>query len=246
MESFEPMLTTEDVANYLKVDVVTIRRLINRGEIAAYRIGGEYRFTQQDVADYLQRQHIPARGKQAQRTVQLSTDPADTMLQRFSRSLSQPAPPSQPEISFDTFTKRAKHVLKYAQEEARSFNHPYVGTEHILLGLIREGEGVAGKALDELGVKYMQAHSAVEFNVGRGEDKLVDTDLELTASAKKIIEYAIDESRELGHQYVGAEHLLLGLTRKGEGIAAGVLEIMGVSLQQVRQKVMELLDRKHP
>ncbi|HEX6293163.1 MAG TPA: ATP-dependent Clp protease ATP-binding subunit [Herpetosiphonaceae bacterium] len=138
----------------------------------------------------------------------------------------------------DRFTKRAKQVLYYAQEEARYFNHPYVGTEHILLGLIRDQDHVAGKVLDELGVKHAQARSAVEFIVGHGEGSNRNEDLELTASAKKVIEYALEEGRKLNHHYVGTEHLLLGLVRKGEGVAAGVLEIMGVNLEQVRTSVL--------
>jgi ATP-dependent Clp protease ATP-binding subunit ClpC len=144
--------------------------------------------------------------------------------------------------SMDRFTKRAKQVLIYAQEEARHFNHPYVGTEHILLGLIRDQEGVAGKVLDDLGVKHAQARSAVEFIVGHGEGTgRSDEQEELTASAKKVIEYALEEGRKLSHHYVGTEHLLLGLVRKGEGVAAGVLEIMGINLEQVRTSVLREL-----
>jgi len=141
----------------------------------------------------------------------------------------------------DRFTKRAKQVLSLAQEEARHFNHPYVGTEHILLGLIRDQEGVAGKVLDELGVKHAQARSAVEFIVGYGEGTGSGEDLELTASAKKVIEYALEEGRKLNHHYVGTEHLLLGLVRRGEGVAAGVFEILNVSMEQVRTAVLREL-----
>ncbi|WP_026369556.1 ATP-dependent Clp protease ATP-binding subunit [Kallotenue papyrolyticum] len=141
----------------------------------------------------------------------------------------------------DRFTKRAKQVLSLAQEEARHFHHSYVGTEHILLGLIRDQEGVAGKVLAELGVKHAQARSAVEFIVGYGESSGSNDDLELTASAKKVIEFALEEGRKLNHHYVGTEHLLLGLVRKGEGVAAGVLEILGVSLEQIRTAVLREL-----
>jgi ATP-dependent Clp protease ATP-binding subunit ClpC len=143
----------------------------------------------------------------------------------------------------DKFTKRAKQVLSLAQEEARHFNHPYVGTEHILLGLIRDREGVAGKVLDDLGVKHAQARSAVEFIVGHGEEADRGEDLELTAGGKKVIEYALEEGRKLNHHYVGTEHLLLGLVGKSESIAAGVLEIMGVNLEQVRTSVLRELRR---
>ena len=142
--------------------------------------------------------------------------------------------------AFDRFTKRTKQVLQYATEEARAFNHPYIGTEHILLGLIREDGGVAAQVLNDLGVKLSQARHAVEFIVGMGEGP-ARQELDLTARAKKVIEYAVDEARRLNHHYVGTEHLLLGLVRNGEGVATGVLDILGVSLEQVRTQVMRVL-----
>jgi ATP-dependent Clp protease ATP-binding subunit ClpC len=142
--------------------------------------------------------------------------------------------------AFDKFTKRTKQVLQYATEEARAFNHPYIGTEHILLGLIREGEGVAAQVLNNLGVKLSQARHAVEFIVGVGEGP-PRTDQDLTARAKKVIEYAVEETKRLNHHYIGTEHLLLGLVRNGEGVATGVLDILGVSLEQVRTQVMRVL-----
>ena len=142
--------------------------------------------------------------------------------------------------AFDKFTKRAKQVLQLATEEAKGFNHPYIGTEHILLGLIREGEGVAARVLDDLNVKLAAARHAVEFIVGVGEGP-TRTDQELTARAKKVIEYAVDEARRLNHHYIGTEHLLLGLVRNGEGVATGVLDILSVSLEQVRTQVMRVL-----
>ncbi len=141
---------------------------------------------------------------------------------------------------YSKFTKRAKQVLQLAHEEARSFNHPYIGTEHILLGLIRESEGIAARVLDDLGVKLPQARSAVEFIVGVGEGA-PSADQELTARAQKVIKYAIEEANRLNHHYIGTEHLLLGLVRNGEGVATGVLDILGVSLEQVRNQVMRVL-----
>jgi ATP-dependent Clp protease ATP-binding subunit ClpC len=144
------------------------------------------------------------------------------------------------ERAFDKFTKRAKQVLQIATEEARTFNHPYIGTEHILLGLIREGEGVAARVLDDLGVKLSQARHAVEFIVGAGEGP-ARQDQELTARAKKVITFAVEEAKRLNHHYIGTEHLLLGLVRNGEGVATGVLDILGVSLEQVRTQVLRVL-----
>src|SRR5918997_877496 len=146
----------------------------------------------------------------------------------------------------DKFTKLAKQVLSLAQEEARNFNHPYVGTEHILLGLIRDQDGVPGKLLDELGVKLQQARSAVEFIVGHGEGAPRTEEAELTARAKKVIEFAVDEARRLNHHYIGTEHLLLGLIREGDGIAAGVLESLGISLDSVRRGVVAVLSGDPP
>src|SRR4051812_28631339 len=142
---------------------------------------------------------------------------------------------------FDKFTERARKVLQLAQEEAQRFNHNYIGTEHLLLGLVREGDGVAAKVLANLGVKLGKVRSSVEFIIGRG-DRSVTGDIGLTPRAKKVIELSIDEARRLNHHYVGTEHLLLGLVREGEGIAAAVLEKLGVSLDKVRSQVIYVLN----
>ena len=134
---------------------------------------------------------------------------------------------------FDKFTERARRVLTLAQEEAQRFNHKYIGTEHLLLGLVREGDGVAAKVLSNLGVELNKVRSAVEFIIGRG-DRSTSGEIGLTPRAKRVIELAVDEARRLNHSYIGTEHLLLGLVREGEGIAAGVLESLGVNLERVR------------
>jgi ATP-dependent Clp protease ATP-binding subunit ClpC len=143
---------------------------------------------------------------------------------------------------FEKFTERARKVLSLAQEEAQRFNHPYIGTEHLLLGLVREGEGVAARVLTNMGVQLPKVRSAVEFIIGRGEGAVIG-DIGLTPRAKKVIELAIDEARRLNHSYIGTEHLLLGLVREGEGIAAGVLESLGVNLEKVRQQVMQVVNQ---
>ena len=130
---------------------------------------------------------------------------------------------------FDRFTDRARKVLTLAQDEAQRFNHNYIGTEHLLLGLVREGEGVAAKVLENLSVELAKVRQAVEFIIGRGERPVLG-EIGLTPRAKKVIELAIDEARRLGHNYIGTEHLLLGLVREEGGIASGVLESLGVSL----------------
>ena len=147
---------------------------------------------------------------------------------------------------FDRFTERARKVLNLAQEEAQRFQHNYIGTEHLLLGLVREGEGVAAKVLSNLGVELNRVRSAVESIIGRG-DRVVLGEIGLTPRAKKVIELAVDEARRLNHHYIGTEHLLLGLLREGEGIAAGVLESLGLSLQEVRAQTMQVLnEHKQP
>ena len=145
----------------------------------------------------------------------------------------------------DKFTERAKKVLVYAQDEATRFNHTYIGTEHLLLGLLREGDGIAAKALGNLGVELNKVRSAVEFIIGRGE-KVVVQDINLTPRAKRVIELAVEEARRLGHNYIGTEHLLLGLVREGEGIAAGVLESLGVNLEKVRAQVVRVVSQGTP
>ncbi|MDP6508214.1 MAG: ATP-dependent Clp protease ATP-binding subunit [Chloroflexota bacterium] len=140
----------------------------------------------------------------------------------------------------DKFTERAKKVLVYAQDEATRFNHNYIGTEHLLLGLLREGDGIAAKVLGNLGVELNKVRSAVEFIIGRGE-RMVVGDINLTPRAKRVIELAVVEARRLGHNYIGTEHLLLGLVREGEGIAAGVLESLGVNLDKVRAQVVQVV-----
>ena len=141
---------------------------------------------------------------------------------------------------FEKFTDRARKVLNLAQDEAQRFNHNYIGTEHLLLGLVREGDGVAAKVLANLGVDLAKARSAVEFIIGRG-DRIVLGEIGLTPRAKKVIELAVDEARRLNHHYIGTEHLLLGLIREGEGIAAGVLESLGVNLERARVATIQTL-----
>ncbi len=146
---------------------------------------------------------------------------------------------------FEKFSERARRVLSLAQEEAQRFNHNYIGTEHILLGLVRETDGVAAKVLSSLGVELGKVRSAVEFIIGRGE-RSVAGEIGLTPRAKKVIELAVDEARRLNHHYIGTEHLLIGLMREGEGVAAGVLESLGVSLEKIRAETSRILSQSAP
>jgi len=141
---------------------------------------------------------------------------------------------------FSRFTERAQKVLFLAQEEALRLGHPYVGTEHILLGLIREGQGVAARALAGMGIEADKVRSAVELAVGKAQGN-PGQEIALTPRGKRILELSVEEARRMGHNYVGTEHMLLGLIREGEGLAAQVLKAMGADLDRVRQVVFKML-----
>jgi ATP-dependent Clp protease ATP-binding subunit ClpC len=141
---------------------------------------------------------------------------------------------------FERFTDRARRVVVLAQEEARLLNHNYIGTEHILLGLIHEGEGVAAKALESLGISLEAVRAQVEEIIGQGQSAPTGH-IPFTPRAKKVLELSLRESQQLRHGNIGTEHILLGLLREGEGVAAQVLVKLGADLPRVRQQVIELL-----
>ena len=142
---------------------------------------------------------------------------------------------------YERFTDRARKVMQLANQEAQRFNHEYIGTEHILLGLIKEGSGVAAHVLKNLDIDLRTARSEVEKIVQSGWDMVRMGRLPLTPRSKKVIEYSIEEARNLNHNYVGTEHLLLGLIREREGVAAQVLMNLGLKLEDVREEVVRLL-----
>ena len=141
---------------------------------------------------------------------------------------------------FERFTDRARRVVVLAQEEARLLNHNYIGTEHLLLGLIREGEGVAARVLEALGVTLAAVRQEVEGIIGRGQQPPVEH-VPFTPRAKKVLELSLREALELGHEYIGTEHILLGLLREGNGVAAQILVQRGADFNRVRQEVLQLL-----
>jgi hypothetical protein len=141
---------------------------------------------------------------------------------------------------FERFTGQARRVMDLAQDEARMLNHHYIGTEHLLLGLIHEGEGVAAQALESLGVGLKTARQQVKEAVGRGQQAVPER-IPLTPRAKKVLELSLREALQLGHHYIGTEHILLGLIREGDGGAARVLAGLGADLNRVRQQVLQLL-----
>jgi ATP-dependent Clp protease ATP-binding subunit ClpA len=141
----------------------------------------------------------------------------------------------------DRFTRRARRALILSEEEARHLDHHYIGTEHLLLGLLREGDGVAARVLNDLGVQLPAAREAIAFVVGRGEGPATG-ELALTPRVKKAIELAVDEANRLHHSYVGTEHLLLGLVREGDGVGARVLTgELRVQEAQVHERVMQVI-----
>jgi ATP-dependent Clp protease ATP-binding subunit ClpC len=142
---------------------------------------------------------------------------------------------------FERFTDRARRVVVMAQEEAMMLNHSYIGTEHILLGLIHEGEGVAAKALEALGMSLDEVRRDVEEIVGQGQSAPTGH-IPFTPRAKKVLELSLREALQLGHNYIGTEHILLGLVAEGEGVGAQVLARRGASLERVRAEVASLLE----
>jgi len=141
---------------------------------------------------------------------------------------------------FERFTDKARRVVVLAQEEARMLNHNYIGTEHILLGLVHEGDGVAARALESLGVSLTAVRRNVEEIVGQGQAAPAGH-IPFTPRAKKVLELSLREALQLGHNYIGTEHILLGLIREGEGVAAQVLQKQGADLNRIRQTVIQLL-----
>ena len=141
---------------------------------------------------------------------------------------------------FEKFSEKARKVLSLAQEEAQRFNHNYIGTEHILLGLVKESDGAAARILISLSLELNKVRSAVEFIIGRGERRPTPGEIGLTPRAKKVIELAVDEARRLNQQFIGTEHLLIGIMREGEGVASGVLESLGINLDKIRSEATRI------
>jgi excisionase family DNA binding protein len=211
----ERLLTTEDVAELLRIDPVTVRRLVTRGELIAYRIAGEYRFTATNVERFVESQQVLVN--------------------------------AGPKNQFAKFTERARKVLSIANKEAQQYNHDGVGTEHILLGIMREGEGIAAVVLrDLLPLQTSDIRKQIEELHPAREQPPDDGLLGMTSQGKESIDLAVDEARLLNHHYIGTEHLLLGLLREEEGIASQVLRKAGVTLEETRSHVKQLLATKQP
>ena len=146
---------------------------------------------------------------------------------------------------FERFTERARKVVYLAQQEAARLGHNVIGTEHLLLGLVVEGEGVAAKALESMEIRLENIRQEVEKIIGTGEANQFG-EIPFTPRAKRVLELAVDEGRQMGHNYIGTEHILLGLIREGEGVAAQVLKNLGAELEKVRKQVFSLLGAGGP
>ena len=142
---------------------------------------------------------------------------------------------------FERFTDRARRVVVFAQDEARGLNHNWIGPEHLLLAVIREGHGVGAKALESMQISLDVARQQVESIIGRGQNPVGDGHIPFTPRAKKVLELSLREALQLGHNYIGTEHILLGLIREGDGVAAQVLVSLGCDLNRARQQVIQLL-----
>lgn len=210
----ERLLTTEEVAELLRIEPVTVRRLIMRGELSAYRIAGEYRFTPTDVEQFLESQRV---------VVDIRSK------HQFE----------------DKFTDQAREVLGRSREEARQYQHPGVGTEHLLLAIMSEGEGIAVKALAQFQVQEGEIRKQIETAHPAGEQPVGEGQIGMTAQGKQSLEQAVQEARAFGHHYIGTEHLLLGLLREEGGLANQALLQSGVTLEKARELVKQLLTSEH-
>ena len=208
----ERLMTTEEVAELLRLDAVTVRRLVARGELPAYRIAGEYRFTPSGVENFVEGQRIGVS--------------------------------KMPTNQFDRFTPRARTVLSLANEEARRYNHNGIGTDHILLAILSEREGIGAKALDQLQINEGEIRKQIEALHPAGEQP-VDDPIGVTPLGKDSIELAVQEARLLNHHYLGTEHLLLGLLREEEDIGGQVLRNSGVTLEEMRNLIKQILATRH-
>jgi excisionase family DNA binding protein len=207
----ERLLTTEEVAELLRIDPVTVRRLITRGELIAYRIAGEFRFRSADVEKFIASQRV--------------------VVNVASKNLFG-----------DKFTNQARNVLTLASDEARRYNHTGVGTEHLLLAIMSEGESIAARALVQLQVQEDEMRKQIEkLHPEEHDHAVVEGMIGMTVQGKKSIECAVQEARGFDHHYLGTEHLLLGLLREEDGLGGQVVRQAGVTLEETRELIKQLM-----
>ena len=246
METQESMLTTEDVANYLKVDVVTVRRLVSRGELAAYRVGAEFRFTGADLQDYLHRQYMPV-APQPRSAVQGLARLGDIRSQIESTQILSKffgAKKTRQGLGAigERFTERAAHALALSQAAAEQQRCAHIHTSHLLLGLAEEAGGMASRALGDLGITAERIKSILVSHPNlTGPARETGDNLGLDPDVKRALEAAVAQAKKLSHDFVGTEHVLLGLLKDEQNKAGGVLRELEMRPEAVRAKVHELI-----
>jgi|SRR5579859_1361629 len=238
----ESMMTTEDVANYLKVDVVTVRRLVSRGQLAAYRVGAEFRFTLSDLRDYLKRQYVPVGAISGFKEDKDQRFGPLFLLHEIYGSVGKGRAKAKPAIG-ERLTERTKAALELSQNEAQRQRCARIYASHLLLGLAAEPGGLAGRALRELGVtaeKIREVLAADPRLTGPARDAA--DHLGIDPEVKKALELAVQQSNKLGLDYIGTEHVLLGLLWGAANNKAGaVLTHLAVEPDRVRSRVNELI-----
>jgi excisionase family DNA binding protein len=248
-ELFGSALSLDEAAYILSLDRTTVAKYLRERTLFGFQIGREWLIPEEELRAYVSRVYrTAAQGGPEEREAQPvdyenAPRPVDVIQRNLFGKLFPRGKDREklgPLSRFDKFSDRARRVLTLAQEEATRFSHNYIGTEHILLGLMREDEGVAAVVLSQLEIDLQRVRHAVEHIIGRGDGPAIG-EIGLTPRSKKAIELAVDEARQLNHHYVGTEHLLLGLIREGNGIAAGVLESLGVTLERVRAQTIQVL-----
>jgi excisionase family DNA binding protein len=246
MDTQDSMLTSEDVAKYLKVDVVTVRRFVSRGELAAYRVGAEFRFTLSDLQDYLKRQYMPV--GPLPRSGQREAAPAGDMSfhiisnQILSRFFGAKKPRPGSTAIGERFTERARNALALSQAAADQQRCAHIYTSHLLLGLAEETGGIASRALGDLGVSAERIKSVLARHPNlTGPTRETGDSLGLDPDVKRALQAAVAHANKLSHDTVGTEHMLLGLLKNEQNKATGVLRELEVQQKAVRAKVHELI-----
>jgi excisionase family DNA binding protein len=234
------LLTTEDVANFLKVDVVTVRRLVSRGDLAAYRIGGEFRFTESDLQQYLERQYLPARGSQAGTRPRAARLPGSV---GFWLGTHVPARPRGSAETGERFTEAVRQVLALAQAEAEQRGTARIEPAHLLLALASHPSSAASRALRECGLSLEALRAALDQrpDLAGSLRTTPDQPLELSGRLREALEASVKQARQLKHDYVGTAHLLLGLVAGRAGAAPALLEALSVRPAALRKCALALL-----
>jgi excisionase family DNA binding protein len=249
-EIFGSALTLDEAAYILSLDRTTVAKYLRENTIVGFQIGREWLIPEEELRAYVRRM-VDQRRAEARQTGDPAQEPTlpgphggkKPVYKRLFARDPRDKTGDGDSARFDKFTARARRVLRLAQEEAIRLNHQYMGTEHLLLGLLAEGEGLAAQVLLSLGVDLGQARESVEAIIGRG-DRPVHGEVGLTPRAKKVLALAVDEVRRLDHPFIGTEHLLLGLLREREGIAGRTLVKLGVNLEQARAATLRVLAQR--